>query len=223
MLARFDGREEISPGVWEYTLTPERRLDYIPGQYVEVGILRDFEDRRGRGRIFTLTSVPDEPQLKFVLKFPQPGSNYKRELWSLTPGETVKIGDAMGDVVLPKNARIPLVFIAGGLGIASFVSSLRSIEFAEESRTVHLFYGRRTIADNPYSDLLERFPFASRQTVVSPARISVEDVLAATTPESLFFISGSQRFVENFRAELATRGIGHERIVFDYYDGYISL
>ncbi len=223
MLARFDGRKEISPGVWEYTLTPERRLDYIPGQYVEVQILRDFDDRRGRGRIFTLTSLPDEPHLTFALKFPEPGSPYKHELRSLQPGETLKIGDAMGDVVLPKNPDIPLIFIAGGLGIASFVSSLRWLEATEELRAVHLFYGRRTTADNPYGELLERFPFASRQAVVSPARISPEDVLVATAPESLFFISGSQRFVESFRAELATRGISHERIVFDYYDGYVSL
>lgn len=223
MLARFDGRKEISPGVWEYTLTPERQLNYIPGQYVDVQILRDFEDRRGRGRIFTLTSTPDETTLRFVLKFPRPGSDYKRELWSLEPGETVKIGDAMGDVVLPKNPSTPLIFIAGGLGIASFVSSLQWLESTAEPRTVHLFYGRRTAADNPYGELLESFPFASKHETVSPERITAAAVLSETTPEALFFISGSQSFVENFRSELAAHGIGHERIVFDYYDGYVYL
>ncbi|TAH33992.1 hypothetical protein EYC59_04205 [Candidatus Saccharibacteria bacterium] len=223
MLARFETREEISPGVWEYALTPERALDYIPGQYVDVQVLRDFSDLRGRGRIFTLTSVPNEPMLKFALKFPQPGSSYKRELWSLAPGETVKIGDAMGDVVLPKNSETPLIFIAGGLGIASFVSSLRWLESATEKRTVHLFHGRRTAEDNPYSELLARFPFTSKQQVVSPTRILVADILEVTSPKSLFFISGSQSFVENFRAELAAQGIGHERVVFDYYDGYTTL
>lgn len=223
MLARFEGREEVSPEVWEYTLTPERRLDYIPGQYVDVQVMRDFSDLRGRGRVFTLTSTPDETVLKFALKFPQPGSNYKRELWSLKPGETVKIGDAMGDVVLPKNSSTPLIFIAGGLGIASFVSSLKWLEGTEEPRAVHLFYGRRTSADNPYGELVERFPFASKRTVVSPERITANEVLAAASPETLFFISGSQTFVENFRSELAAHGISHERIVFDYYDGYVYL
>lgn len=223
MLARFDGREEISPGVWEYTLTPERRLDYIPGQYVDVQILRDFSDRRGRGRIFTLTSTPDEPTLKFALKFPKPGSSYKRQLWSLKPGETVKIGDAMGDVVLPKNPATPLIFIAGGLGIASFVSSLKWLENTKELRTVYLFYGRRSSNDNPYGELVEHFPFASKRTAVSPERITADEVLTAAAPEALFFISGSQGFVENFRSELVAHSISHERIVFDYYDGYVYL
>ncbi len=223
MVVKFERREELAPAVWQYFFTPERTLDYIPGQYIDLHVLRAVDDERGPTRTFTLTSLPNEKEISFTAAFPEPGSVYKRALRRLQPWEELRTGDAMGDVVLPKDPSVPLIFVAGGLGIASFVSILRSLEASQEKRQIDLFYGRRTEADNPYDSLLERFPFTSKQCTVSPTRLNAKDIAHQSSPQSLVYISGSQKFVETMRTELIEHGVGREHIIFDFFDGYTDL
>lgn len=223
MLVTYESRKELSPGTWEYRFKPERPLDYISGQYVIFQILREFQDPRGSSRTFTLTSLPEDDSIAFAVQFPEPGSPYKHHLQHLEPGEKLRVTDAMGDVILPKDPATPLVFIAGGLGIASYVSILQSLLHKSENRTIDLFYGRRSIQDNPYDDLLDRVDFHSRTLKINPERVSTPEILASLNSGALVYISGSQKFTEGIRAELLNHGVAHERIVFDYYDGYVSL
>ena len=223
MHVSFERREELAPTIWQYYFRPVRPYDYTPGQYADFHLPEVIGDRRGASRVFTLTSIPTDSWLSFAAKFELPMTPYKHGLQNLQPGDSVRIDDAMGDVVLPKHPSIPLVFIAGGLGIASLVSILRELERTQETRAIDLFYARRLEADNPYKQLIERFPLKSFRSYVNPERLNVSDVLPRITAASQVYISGSERFVENLRKELETNGVQHEQIVFDFFDGYSEL
>jgi ferredoxin-NADP reductase len=220
MQVLFESRHELMPAVWEYSFRPERRVDFVPGQYVSLALAGVDADTRGSSRTFTITSLPGEPSLRFIIKHPDKQSPYKYRLEALKAGETATITDAMGDVVLPKLTSIPLVFVAGGIGFASFVSMLLFLEKTGEKRDIKLLYGRRNQYELLCPDLVKRFPFTGKQLFVSPQRVSVKEILKATGNDAQIFVSGGQNFVEDLTMQLRIAGIGNDRVVFDFFDGY---
>jgi ferredoxin-NADP reductase len=218
----FKGRRELQPTIWEYSFKSQKPVDFVPGQYVSLQLPGVTGDPRGRSRTFTITSQPGDPLITFVLKHFDPQSPYKTYLQSLDAKQPADaaITNAMGDVVLPKLASLPLVFVAGGIGIASFISILNSLAKSGEKRSISLLYGMRSPDQLIYRERLESFPFSARRTFISPGRITAKDILELTRPDSLIYLSGSEEFVENLRENLYFHGISRERVVFDFFDGY---
>jgi glycine betaine catabolism B len=222
MYIYFEQRRERVLGIWEYTFRPERPVDFVPGQYVNVYI-PDIIDPRGSTRTFSLTSLPDDPSLQFITKHFDLQSPYKGALQTFQVGDNARIGDAMGDLVLPKVSTIPLVFIAGGIGIASYISMLRSLIARREERPIFLFYAMRSKREQLFSDLLASYPFAFTSHIVAPNHLTAQEVRDTTPPHALIYLSGSQSFVERLQAEFEHLGTPRSQIVFDYYDGYADL
>jgi ferredoxin-NADP reductase len=216
----FESRRELAPTIWEYSFRPERRIDFVPGQYVSLALPGVTNDIRGASRTFTITSLPDEPHMRFIVRHPENQSAYKECLEKLLPKARATITDAMGDVILPKLASIPLVFVAGGIGFASFVSILTQLEKRGETRDITLLYGRRNQYEILCPDLVKRFPFTRKQLYVSPQRITPQDILGPASEDALVFVSGGQKFVEELTGQLRVAGISNDRIVFDFFDGY---
>jgi len=219
----FERREELATGIWQYYFRPERPVDFIPGQYLAVQLASVQDDPRSSSRTFSLTSLPSEPSIRFVLKHFELQTPYKHALWHLQPGDEARIGDAMGDLVLPKAADTPLVFIAGGIGIASYVSILQELTARREERAIFLYYALRSRGEQIFRELMSAYPLALKSVIIAPNRLQAQEIIASTPPEALIYLSGSQRFVESLRADLALLGKPHEQVIFDYFDGYTEL
>lgn len=219
----FEKREEIAPGIWQYWFRPERTPDFVPGQYVDLHLTRVETDPRGASRTFSITSLPADESMTFILKHFVLQSPYKQALQGLEPGEAARIDDAMGDLVLPKSVEMPLVFVAGGIGIASYVSMLKYLLMHKEERPVFFFYQLRSRREQIFRELTDAYPLASKDISIAPNRLSAEHIKASTPPDALIYLSGSQNFVEGLRADLEALGTPRSQIVFDYYDGYTEL
>lgn len=219
----FERREEIAPGIWQYWFRPERTVDFEPGQYVDLHLSGVEADPRGAARTFTITSLPSDLSVTFVLKHFGLQSPYKHRLQALQSGEAAHINDAMGDLVLPKDRSVPLVFVAGGIGIASYASMLAYLSSLREERYIYLFYQLRSRREQIFRDLSEGYPLQLKQIVLTPNRLSAQDVKDTTPPEALLYLSGSQTFVETLRTGFEVLGTPRSSIVFDYYDGYSEL
>ena len=223
MIVRFEQRKELAPSIWEYSFRPERPVDFIPGQYADFHVLSPLPDPRGQSRVFSMTSLPSSELVSFVAKFVPPLSPYKQALQALQPGDELRLDDAMGDLVLPKSPQIPLVFVAGGIGIASFVSMLEQLLKDKEEREIYLFYALRNRNEQIFRDITDAYPLSLKTIAIAPHRLSAEEIASSVPPDSYTYISGSQRFVEGLRTDLLARGIAHEQIAFDYFDGYAEL
>jgi len=219
----FESREEIAPGIWQYNFKPERTVDFIPGQYVDLRLDGVSGDPRGGSRTFSMTSLPSDPSLSFVLKHFELQTPYKHTLMAMQAGDVATITDAMGDLVLPKSPATPLVFVAGGIGIASFVSMLQQLLAAREERNISLFYAVRSQREQIFQDITKAYPLALYQKVIAPNRLTAQEIIDSTPPDALIYLSGSERFVEGLRADLAALGVSHERLAFDFFDGYSEL
>jgi ferredoxin-NADP reductase len=223
MRIRFRERTELAPQIWEYAFKPEQPVDFIPGQYADFHILQPLDDPRGQSRVFSMTSLPSDDTVRFVAKFIPPLSPYKQALQSLQPGDELRLDEAMGDLVLPKLPTIPLVFIAGGIGLASFVSMLQSLLAAREEREIYLFYVVRSRQEQIFRDVLGAYPLALKTVAIAPHRLTAQEIIDSTPPEAYMYLSGSQRFVEGLCTDLLAGSVPHEQIVFDYFDGYADL
>src|SRR6476661_8428858 len=114
MQLSFVERRELAPAIWEYYFRPERPLDFVPGQYLSISLPDVKDDPRGPTRTYTLTSQPKAELISFVVKIPEPHSPHKEVLINMEPGDQARCNDSMGDLILPKDPALPLVFVAGG-------------------------------------------------------------------------------------------------------------
>ena len=219
----FERREELAPGIWQYHFRPERPTDFMPGQYADFHILKPLGDPRGQSRVFSFTSLPTDDRISFVAKFVPPFGPYKQALQALQPGDALRLDDAMGDLVLPKSPDVPLVFVAGGIGIASFAGMLRQLLAAREERTIFFFYALRSRREQIFRELTDAYPLALTSITIAPHRLTAAEIRGSTPPDALIYLSGGQGFVEGLHADLLTLGASHDHLVFDYFDGYTDL
>lgn len=219
----FERREELASAIWQYHFRPERPLDFVAGQYASFRLPQALSDQRGQARTFTLTSLPGDELVSFVAKFVSPLSPYKQTLQALRLGDELRLDDPMGDLVLPKKPDLPLVFVAGGIGIASYVGMLELLTRQKEERRIFLFYAMRSRREQIFRQLTQAYPLELKQLIFAPNHLDVREIITSTPPEAQIYISGSQKFVEGLQTGLAASGVPHEQIVFDYFDGYADL
>lgn len=221
----YIGKTHLASDIWEFRLQKPEAYQYIPGQYTAFTFVQPLADPRGQSRTMSLTSCPDDTYLAFATRVPEQPSPFKRRLAELDRGDELLIDTAIGDLILPRPIDTSLVFVAGGIGIASYISMLRHLEKTSDKRTVHLLYAVRTLEEKIFCDQIKRFPFASYEEYVSPDRLHAEAILQTPQDKSntLYYLSGTEHFVEELRADLLTAGLSDTQIVFDYFNGYTGV
>jgi ferredoxin-NADP reductase len=185
-------------------------LRYEAGRYAHVQVGRISP---GSVRELSFASAPHEDELMFTVHTGS-GSGYKRRLDALRPGDRARVFFIGGNVVLPAQpASRPLVFIAGGVGMAPF----RSLILAAHRRggfDLRLVQVQR--GDFLYRGELE--PLVATYAGVRPGDFldSVRKQ-AAATPEGLFYICGSDRLITAARNELAEAGIDRQSMLIENF------
>lgn len=133
-------RRVLASNVVELTWKPQRPVSFRTGQYLELHLPHAGADARGLRRSFSLTSAPTSDLLTMATRIPAQSSTFKRALHHMTVGATARATRIAGDFVLPKNPNVPLLFVAGGIGITPFLSHLAGIVAAGEHRDVVMIY-----------------------------------------------------------------------------------
>src|SRR5581483_5554625 len=146
----------ITPDSVDFVFKPNRKLSYQPGQYMEWTLPHKGRDSRGDRRYFTLASSPTEQDIRIGVKFYKKGSSYKNSLLKLTPDTAIVADHISGDFTMPKNKKLKLAFIAGGIGITPFRSMVKYLDDKKESRDAILLYSARTKDDFAYTGVFEQ-------------------------------------------------------------------
>jgi glycine betaine catabolism B len=219
ILTRVDDTAQNIKTFWFKPETPAR---YIAGQFIEFYLLHDPHDDRGTRRWFTLSSSPSEDLLSTTTKLAvENGSTFKQTLSELPLGSRVMFSEPMGDFVLPKDTTIPLVFVAGGIGVTPMRSMVKWLTDKGEKRDVTILYGARDKREIAFRDLFEAYCGDQFKTFTERP-ITSDDIIAATNnkPEALIYLAGPEPMVEKYVAELKQAGVPARRLVTDYFPGY---
>lgn len=223
MQITFQEKLEVAPNVWQLTFVPNTAVEYVPGQYARFTFPFRIDDPRGKQhRTFSFISHPSEQTIRFITRLDSPLSTHKQALSALKPGDTMQIDEPHGDAILPRLQTTPLVFVAQGIAIASYISMLRDIELRGLANPVSLLWTRRP-EDASLRTLVHAVTLAHELIVPYPGRLKVDEVMSVLEHDSLIYLSGSQRFVELLGSKLESHGIPRERIIYDYYSGYTDL
>jgi len=229
----YEGRRALTPTSWELAFRPTRPVRFRPGQYVELTVPHRA-DFRGSRRIFSISSAPtpDGP-LTVSMSVPEKPSSFKRAFLALEPGTHVRATSVGGDFTLPRDAAVPVVLVAGGIGITPFASQVAHDRETGVERDVVVVYAVRDNAELGYSDLLESSgvrvvlvspeppqPMPENWTWAGSGRIS-KDVLQVAVPDLASrqaYVSGPPGLVADMRSALG--GLGVKKVKADYFSGY---
>ena len=215
---------EVTPlgdDVVEISLHPiGRPVDFVPGQFALIYI----EAKDGWHRHpFTIASAPAERLLRVTVKGLGDYTSRLREL--LEPGMPAVVGGPHGRFNHAKGTS-DQVWVAGGVGIAPFLSWMRAIDAHPPPGRVNLFYAFSG-APAPFAEELRQIA-AGRDDVRChlvdsdiEGRLTVARVLAdsGAAPKRLsVFMCGPQPMLRAFSIGLREAGVRSGRIHREYFD-----
>jgi len=229
----LEHRSQLTPTTSEYAFRPTRTLAFQPGQYMEITLPHRSPDSRGLRRVFSIASAPTDSQLvRIATKVPPRASTFKQTLDNLPEGAVVSATSIAGDFLLPRDSTVPLLLVAGGIGITPFISQLADLPDGN-GRDIVLLYSVSSRAEVGYVDVLR--DSAVRVVLVSSAELTalpehwaaVESsrvdsrVLHEQVPDiarRVVLVSGPPAMVDGVGA--AARALHARRVATDYFSGY---
>lgn len=123
---------------------------FLPGQYVNIDV-----PGSGLSRSYSFSSAPGERRLSFLIKR-VPGGLMSAWLDRAQAGQRLELTGPLGSFYLREVAR-PLLFLAGGTGLAPFLSMLETLARHGGEQPVRLVYGVTRDADLVLLDRLEDY------------------------------------------------------------------
>jgi len=231
MKIRLERRHQENHDVRTFWFRPEKPFDYTAGQFIEMYLPHNNPDDRGIKHWFTLSSSPTEELISITTKFAgSKSSSFKKTLFTLKPRTEVKIVEPMGDFVLPKDTTIPLVFVAGGIGITPFRSMVKWLADKDEKRQIVALLAANMPQDFIFVDLFEAYGAKVIQIASEPeadwkgetGRLSAEKILelVGDAADKRIYVSGPEPMVESLEADLHKHGVTKDQLVLDFFPGY---
>lgn len=107
---------------------------FLPGQYVNIDV-----PGTGAHRSYSFSTAPGERRLGFLIK-KIPDGLMGGWLARARTGDRLNLTGPMGSFYL-REGEGPLLFLAGGTGLAPFLSMLEVLARAGSRRDIHLIYG----------------------------------------------------------------------------------
>lgn len=220
-----------------YNFGKQDKFSFVPGQYLEWTLPHDGADSRGNRRYFSLSSTPNE-ELQVAVRFHENPSSYKKKMIGLQPGEEIIATALAGDFVLPKDLSKPIVFMAGGIGVAPFRSMIQYIVENNLKADIVLMYSNRTADEIAFA---QEFQNAAAHGVRTIYTLTDSSKLPPNwtggvghfTPimiqhyipdfaKRTFYASGPQPMVQGVEKTLRELGVHKNKIITDYFPGYTA-
>lgn len=233
MKAILEYAEADNDHITTFWFRPERPVNNVAGQFTELYLPHDNVDNRGAKRWFTIFSSPTERLFAITTKFANPSSSFKQQLRALEPGAVLSFAEPMGDFILPKDKSIPLVFVAGGIGITPFRSIIKWLSDTKEKRDITLIHTVAREEDILFRSLFEDYGVTTHYIVTSPSPtwtgltgpLTAERILALTTPttKTHIYMSGPEPLVEKLTDNIRASGVPKHHVITDYFPGYTKF
>jgi ferredoxin-NADP reductase len=232
------GRTDVAEGTMAFQFEKPNSFVFKAGQYIDLtlsGSQPQFGPSNGLTHTFSIASSPSDEELVVTTRMRK--SVFKQAISTLPIGSQARIEGPMGSFSLHNNPTRPAVFLAGGIGIAPFLSMLT---YATEERLHHnivLFYANRYLEDAAFIDSLwkletanPRFRFVPTLTRAAnnngwkgkTGHISSEMLLTRVSAlrGPIFYIAGPPTMVAAMRRTLSDVGVNEDDIRTEDFAGY---
>ena len=154
------GRTEVAKGTMAFQFEKPNDFVFKAGQYIDLA-LSGPQSGPSNGLTHTLSIASSPSHEELVVTTRMRNTVFKQALSILPIGSKVRIEGPMGSFSLHNNTARPAVLLAGGIGIAPFLSMLT---YATEEKLRHpivLFYANRYLEDAAFIDALWKLECAN--------------------------------------------------------------
>jgi ferredoxin-NADP reductase len=229
MKAILEYIEQDNQTVKTFWFRAQKPVRNVPGQFTELYLPHDNPDDRGQKRWFTIFSSPTENLFAITTMFAVKSSSFKTSLQNITPGTELDFAEPMGDFILPKDTKLPLLFVAGGIGITPFRSMAKWLEDRKEKRNITLLYATQSEDDQLFIEQFKNANIKIIPVVSKPSgqwtghsgRLTPELITRyITDPKTHVYMSGPEPMVEKITKELIISGTPKHQVITDYFPGY---
>ena len=234
---RLLSREEIAVATLEFHFEKPRGLVYKAGQWGDITLIDPPEtDAEGNTRGFTLASAPYEDELIMATRLRD--TAFKRVLRKMEIGTAFSLVAIGGSFTLHKDASIPAVFLAGGIGVTPVRSIVLQATHDKLQHRIYAFYANHTPANAAFlgelgaaAEANPRFTFVptmtsmkgSDQTWSGETGFIDKAMLEKSIPDlgaPIYYVSGPQGMVVAMRDMLEAAGVKDHMIRTEEFDGY---
>jgi PAS domain S-box-containing protein len=211
-------REEIAEDAYEviFELNCEN-FYFTPGQYVWVVLpeLR-YPDEHGNKRSFSIVSSFKGKNNQISCAFRKSDSGFKKTLISMPIGSTVRIDGPFGFCTLPQDETVPVVFLAGGVGITSVFTMISHATVNKSPRQIILLYANKNLERTAYLSELENLQQENKNfTLVSHFGDLTSDLIVNNTQDVVnptWYIFGPEAMVLGIGEILTKNNIQPDKI-----------
>lgn len=203
--------------VREYIFKLEKNNYFDPGTFLQLTLDTNIGNRWLESRNFSIASAPNkEGLLRLIIG--KVGVYTTRIFNELTLGKTCTFKYSFGDFLIPSfDSKGDIICIAGGTGIAPFLSFAEYLNSVGQSSRMKLFYSAKNSSELIGVESLKKLLSAEnlhihltreQQDGFKNGRIAVEDIVNQefNFATSHFYICGGESFTKGFKEELSKRG-----------------
>lgn len=201
-------------------LKPLEEFTWLPGQFVIVRMPNSEINGKDK-RTISIASTPEEGYILLGTRTGQEISNFKKELLSFKKGEKVEIQGPMGNFT-KRDEKLPMILIAGGIGITPIRGLLKSLE-NDENVEMDLIYSSK---HHIYLDLFEKLEEKNKKFNFYKAMSreeagnKINELVAEKGNNAYYYISGTTKMAKSVQEYLLNNGIEKEHVICDMMTGY---
>lgn len=215
-------KKHLIDNIWAFRFKPNGPFSWTAGQYIRVELPHENPDAEGTKRWFTNSAAPFEGIMQISTRVSQ--STFKQALSQLQPGDELElIENPEGDFVW-QDTDLPIVFVAGGIGVTPFHSILKQRAHDGLPLNVILVYGSRT-PEVPFKDEIKEWQTADPRLKVhyevgEPLTAERLTEVVPTLNQSLVYVSGPEPMVQALSKDLMEHGLPEKQLKRDEFPNY---
>lgn len=213
-------------------LLEPNRIEFTAGQYAQLES-REYKGRESVIRAYSISSVPsDTGHVEFMIRLVPNGICTTWVFDHLKEGQEVNLSGPYGDFHL-RPTEAPVIFIAGGSGMAPIWSMLRDMKEKGSTRKALYFFGAQTRRDLFLVDELKQLEKELPGFSFIPALSGepqengwsgdtglITDVVARRVPDASryeAYLCGSPGMIDACIKVLTAAGMPEEKIFYDKF------
>lgn len=192
-------------------------IPFLPGQYAFIKFLNNKKVSREE-HPYSIVEKTANSEVIFSVK---ESGDYTNKLGDLNPGDLVQITGPFGVVHKNFKKSRDFVFIAGGIGITPFISSIEAV--LKTGCNAYMFYSVKNQAealyDNEIKVLPERYNNMHYQLWVSEIQgwlgvPQIEPIVGSLT-DKFYFICGPKAMMDSLSKQLKDKGVKDKNIYME--------
>lgn len=214
--------KRIAQRTTEVAIKLPEDFNFTAGQYIWLMIPQlKYPDSKGNSRMFSIVSSPNKKR-ELDIVFRDSASGYKKTLVEMTPGAEINFSGPFGSLKLPEDISLMVVFMAGGVGVAPFLSMIRFSNETSSGHKITLVYANNSQEEAAYIDELSQMEQKNPKLklVKLIGSLDTEILRQFTNNQSTFFVAGPKDYVDLVGNYLISHDVPFENMVFEqFYPG----